>query len=193
MIRLLKELCFLTRESYNSLQKAEHCQNAAPSKAKQCFCQYIYCMYKSFELDPFTILSQIPFLRFPSHSSLSSFLWNKRRGIKRTDAEMMLLICHTCVFQCVWIYVCEVRALMLQSLHVFNRTTGGESQGGATEGSGCPGRHLEAEEGLFLPEPDRASLHGSEGLLNILSTRFKRSFRKGLKLLSADSGKHQHF
>lgn len=91
--------------------------------------------------------------------------------------------------------MCEVRALMLESLHVFNCTTGGESQGGATEGSGCPGRHLEAEEGLFLPEPDRASLHGSEGLLNILSTRFKRCFRKGLKfmMLSADSGKHQHF
>lgn len=43
------------------------------------------------------------------------------------------------------------------------RSAGGESQGRATEGSGCPGRHLEAEEGLFLPEPDRASLHGSEG------------------------------
>ncbi|KAI3366140.1 hypothetical protein L3Q82_009963, partial [Scortum barcoo] len=42
-------------------------------------------------------------------------------------------------------------------------SAGGESQGGATEASGCPGRHLEAEEGLYLPEPDRASLHDSEG------------------------------
>ncbi|XP_051797763.1 plakophilin-4-like isoform X3 [Acanthochromis polyacanthus] len=43
------------------------------------------------------------------------------------------------------------------------RSAGGESQGGAMEASGCPGRHLEAEEGLYLPEPDRASLHDSEG------------------------------
>lgn len=39
----------------------------------------------------------------------------------------------------------------------------GESQGGATEASGSPGRHLEAEDGLYLPEPDRASLHDSSG------------------------------
>ncbi|KAG7503581.1 hypothetical protein JOB18_041267 [Solea senegalensis] len=39
------------------------------------------------------------------------------------------------------------------------RSAGGESQGGAME---APGRHLEVEEGLFLPEPDRASLHDSE-------------------------------
>ncbi|XP_067356027.1 plakophilin-4-like isoform X1 [Channa argus] len=37
---------------------------------------------------------------------------------------------------------------------------GGESQGAAMEASG---RHLEAEEGLYLPEPDRISLHDSEG------------------------------
>lgn len=53
---------------------------------------------------------------------------------------------------------------------------GGESQGGAMEASGCPGRHLEAEEGLYLPEPDRASLHGSEGLLNVHSTWFEENF-----------------
>ena len=49
---------------------------------------------------------------------------------------------------------------------VFNSMTdvsaGGESQGGVMEASG---RHLEAEDGLFMPEPDRASLHDSEGLL----------------------------
>lgn len=38
---------------------------------------------------------------------------------------------------------------------------GGESQGVAGEVSG---RHLEVEEGLYLPEGDRASLHDSEGL-----------------------------
>ncbi|XP_062301492.1 plakophilin-4-like [Scomber scombrus] len=43
------------------------------------------------------------------------------------------------------------------------RSAGGESHGGATEASGCPGRHLEAEDGLYLHEPDRASLHDSEG------------------------------
>ncbi|KAM4560400.1 plakophilin-4-like isoform 1-T5 [Odontesthes bonariensis] len=43
------------------------------------------------------------------------------------------------------------------------RSAGGESQGGAMEASGCPGRPLEAEEGLYLPEADRASLHDSEG------------------------------
>ncbi|XP_076579553.1 plakophilin-4-like isoform X2 [Chaetodon auriga] len=43
------------------------------------------------------------------------------------------------------------------------RSAGGESQGGVIEASGCPGRHLEAEEGLYLPEPDRASLHDSSG------------------------------
>ncbi|KAM9767026.1 plakophilin-4-like isoform 1-T1 [Menidia menidia] len=43
------------------------------------------------------------------------------------------------------------------------RSAGGESQVGATEASGCPGRPLEAEEGLYLPEADRASLHDSEG------------------------------
>ncbi|XP_023282745.1 plakophilin-4-like isoform X1 [Seriola lalandi dorsalis] len=39
-------------------------------------------------------------------------------------------------------------------------SAGGELQGGAMETSG---RHMEAEEGLYLPEPDRASLHDSEG------------------------------
>ncbi|XP_017282411.1 plakophilin-4 isoform X2 [Kryptolebias marmoratus] len=43
------------------------------------------------------------------------------------------------------------------------RSAGGECQGVATEASGCPGRHLEAEEGLYLPEVDRASLHDSSG------------------------------
>ncbi|XP_068165290.1 plakophilin-4-like isoform X2 [Antennarius striatus] len=43
------------------------------------------------------------------------------------------------------------------------RSAGGESGGGVMEASGRPGRHLEAEEGLYLPEPDRASLHDSEG------------------------------
>ncbi|XP_056287729.1 plakophilin-4-like [Pseudoliparis swirei] len=37
---------------------------------------------------------------------------------------------------------------------------GGESLGGVLQASG---RHLEAEEGLFMPEPDRASLHDSSG------------------------------
>lgn len=49
-------------------------------------------------------------------------------------------------------------------------SAGGESQGGVMEASGCPGRHLEAEDGLFMPEPDRASLHDSEGLLNVHTT-----------------------
>ncbi|XP_034408856.1 plakophilin-4-like isoform X2 [Cyclopterus lumpus] len=40
------------------------------------------------------------------------------------------------------------------------RSAGGESLGGVLEASG---RHLEAEEGLFMPEPDRASLHDSSG------------------------------
>ncbi|XP_035478383.1 plakophilin-4-like isoform X2 [Scophthalmus maximus] len=40
------------------------------------------------------------------------------------------------------------------------RSAGGELQGGAMEASG---RHLDSEEGLYLPEPDRASLHDSEG------------------------------
>ncbi|XP_059183566.1 plakophilin-4-like [Centropristis striata] len=40
------------------------------------------------------------------------------------------------------------------------RSAGGDLQGGVMEASG---RHLEAEEGLFMPEPDRASLHDSEG------------------------------
>nr|XP_046237679.1 plakophilin-4-like isoform X2 [Scatophagus argus] len=42
-------------------------------------------------------------------------------------------------------------------------SAGGELQGGVMEASGCPGRHLEAEEGLYLNEPDRASLHDSSG------------------------------
>lgn len=46
----------------------------------------------------------------------------------------------------------------------------GDSQGGAMEASGCPGRPMEVEDGLYLPEPDRASLHDSEGLLNVHST-----------------------
>lgn len=38
----------------------------------------------------------------------------------------------------------------------------------ATEASACPsGRHLEAEEGLYLPEEDRASLHDSDGVLKL--------------------------
>lgn len=45
-------------------------------------------------------------------------------------------------------------------------TAGGEFQGGAAEASGCPGRHLEGEEGLYPPEPDCASLHDSEGLFH---------------------------
>lgn len=60
----------------------------------------------------------------------------------------------------------------------FDSTTGGESQGGAME---APGRHLEAEEGLYLPEPDRASLHDSEGLLNVHSTRFEPKKKKRKK------------
>ncbi|KAK1876874.1 Plakophilin-4 [Dissostichus eleginoides] len=43
------------------------------------------------------------------------------------------------------------------------RSAGGELQGGVMEASGCPGRQLEVEEGLFMPEPDRASLHDSSG------------------------------
>ncbi|XP_038578098.1 plakophilin-4-like [Micropterus salmoides] len=43
------------------------------------------------------------------------------------------------------------------------RSAGGELHGGVIEPSGCPGRHLEAEEGFYMPEPDRASLHDSEG------------------------------
>ncbi|XP_029308328.1 plakophilin-4-like isoform X1 [Cottoperca gobio] len=44
------------------------------------------------------------------------------------------------------------------------RSAGDELQGGVMEASGCPGRHLEAaEEGLYMPELDRASLHDSEG------------------------------
>ncbi|KAM7375465.1 hypothetical protein PAMA_014533 [Pampus argenteus] len=43
------------------------------------------------------------------------------------------------------------------------RSAGGETQGGAMEASRGPGRHLEVEEGLYLPEPDRVSLHDSEG------------------------------
>ncbi|XP_024145012.1 plakophilin-4 [Oryzias melastigma] len=41
--------------------------------------------------------------------------------------------------------------------------TAGELQGGAMEIPGCPVRHLETEEGMYLPEPDRGSLHDSEG------------------------------
>lgn len=58
----------------------------------------------------------------------------------------------------------------------FKWMAGGESQGGATEATGCPGRHLEQEEGLYLPEPDRASLHDSEGLLNVQTTWSEQSF-----------------
>lgn len=44
------------------------------------------------------------------------------------------------------------------------RTAGGDLQDGAMEASAClSGRHLEAEEGLYLPEVDRVSLHDSEG------------------------------
>ncbi|XP_028428034.1 plakophilin-4 isoform X3 [Perca flavescens] len=43
------------------------------------------------------------------------------------------------------------------------RSAGGESQGGVPKASGCPGRPLEAEDGLYMPEPDRASLHDSSG------------------------------
>lgn len=41
------------------------------------------------------------------------------------------------------------------------------------EASGCPGRPMEVEDGLYLPEPDRASLHDSEGLLNVHTFRAK--------------------
>ncbi|KAF6728614.1 Plakophilin-4 [Oryzias melastigma] len=41
--------------------------------------------------------------------------------------------------------------------------TAGELQGGAMEIPGCPVRHLETEEGMYLPEPDRGSLHDSSG------------------------------
>lgn len=62
------------------------------------------------------------------------------------------------------------------ALYVYNYMTdasaGGESQGGAMEASG---RHLDAEEGLYLPEPDRASLHDSEGLLNVHTARSERN------------------
>lgn len=47
-----------------------------------------------------------------------------------------------------------------------HRTPGGEFPGGAAEASGCPGRRLEGEEGLYPPEPDCASLHDSEGLFH---------------------------
>ncbi|XP_077958647.1 plakophilin-4 isoform X2 [Gasterosteus aculeatus] len=40
------------------------------------------------------------------------------------------------------------------------RSAGGELRGGALVASG---RQLEAEDGLFMPEPDRASLHDSSG------------------------------
>ncbi|MEQ2242900.1 hypothetical protein ILYODFUR_001625, partial [Ilyodon furcidens] len=40
------------------------------------------------------------------------------------------------------------------------RSAGGGSQGVAAE---VPGHHLEVEEGLYMPEGDRASLHDSEG------------------------------
>ncbi|KAA8579642.1 hypothetical protein FQN60_006735, partial [Etheostoma spectabile] len=43
------------------------------------------------------------------------------------------------------------------------RSAGGESQGGVLKASGCPGRPLEVEDGLYMPEPDRASLHDSSG------------------------------
>lgn len=46
---------------------------------------------------------------------------------------------------------------------------GGELRGGALVASG---RQLEAEDGLFMPEPDRASLHDSEGLLHVQKSGF---------------------
>lgn len=49
-------------------------------------------------------------------------------------------------------------------------TSGGDFQGGATEASGCPGRQLEGEDGLYLPEADCASLHDSEGLFHVLGS-----------------------
>uniref|UniRef100_UPI003AB0893B plakophilin-4-like n=1 Tax=Centroberyx gerrardi TaxID=166262 RepID=UPI003AB0893B len=39
----------------------------------------------------------------------------------------------------------------------------GESQAGVLEASGSPGRLLQAEDGLYPAEPERASLHDSEG------------------------------
>lgn len=48
------------------------------------------------------------------------------------------------------------------------RTAGGDFQGGATEVAVCAGRHL--EDGLYLPEPDCASLHDSEGLFHLLGS-----------------------
>lgn len=41
----------------------------------------------------------------------------------------------------------------------------GESQGRVMEVSMSPIRHLQGEEGLYPPEPERLSLHDSEGLL----------------------------
>lgn len=49
-----------------------------------------------------------------------------------------------------------------------DRTAGGDFPGGATEAVVCPGRHL--EDGLYLPEPDCASLHDSEGLFHLLGS-----------------------
>lgn len=46
--------------------------------------------------------------------------------------------------------------------------SGGDFQGGASEASVCPSRHLDGEDGLYLPEPDCASLHDSEGLFHRL-------------------------
>lgn len=69
-------------------------------------------------------------------------------------------------------------------------SAGGESQGGVMEASGCPGRHLEAEEGLYLPEPDRASLHDSEGLLNVHTTWSGQNLQRVLTFVmsKAESG-----
>lgn len=50
-------------------------------------------------------------------------------------------------------------------LHAF---AGGDSQGMVA--SACQGRRMEAEEGLYPPEADRASLHDSEGL-SLVHTR----------------------
>lgn len=60
-------------------------------------------------------------------------------------------------------------------------SAGGEPQGGAMEASGRSGRHQEMEDGLYPPEPDRASLHDSEGLLSRNS--WAKTFNPGLKLI----------
>lgn len=52
---------------------------------------------------------------------------------------------------------------------------GGESQGVAADVSS---RHHEAEEGLYLPEGDRASLHDSEGSSTIYGAQRENKTRR---------------